>query len=250
MIFDSNALFGFDIQCNKDLSIEKTLQLMGDKKIDKALITNIGCKYYNFLKGNEETAAVVKKYPDKFLGMLSFNMSQFLDVEKEIRRGLYDLNLAGIRIFNTSTGFISEWGGGIDSYAMRRVLRQVSGLKTPVFIEGGFPFITVGALAHAFPAVPIIASGAGYGNMGEAILAAQENDNLFLEISTLDAMDGIDVLVEYLTADKIIFGTGMAYNSPSCEILMVQSSRITERDKEQIFSGNLLRILAGRGVNK
>lgn len=250
MIFDSNVLFGFDLQSSKDLSIEKTLSLMKEKKIDKALITNIKCKYYNFMEGNEETAVVIKRYPGEFLGMLSFNMSQFLDIEKEICKGLNELNLSGIRIFNTSSGFISEWGGGIDSYSMRKVLKQVTGLKIPVFIEGGFPFITVGTLAREFPEVPIIASGTGYGNMGEAILAVQENKNLFLEISTLDTMDGIDVLVEYLTADKIIFGTGMPYNSPSCEILMVKSSNISDQDKDKIFSGNLLKILGERSVNK
>lgn len=246
MIIDSNVLFGFELQYNKDLSIETVLELMENRRIDKALITNIRCKYSDFMRGNDETAAIVREYPDKFLGLISFNLSQFIDIENEVNRGFKDRKFAGIRIFNTSTGFISEWGGGIDSYSMRKVLGQVSGVKMPVFIEGGFPFITVGTLAHEFPEVPIIASGVGYGNMGEAILAAQANKNLFLEISTLDTMDGIDVLVKYLSADRIIFGTGMPYNSPSCEMLMINSAHITEQDKGKIFSGNLLKILEER----
>jgi len=249
MIIDGNVIFGFDITYRKNLKIEKTLELMEEKSIDRAIITNLKCKYYDFHEGNTETAQIIKKYPEKFYGMLSFHLSQLLDIENEIHRGLFELGLCGIRIFNTTTGFASEWGGGINSYAMRAVLNKIKGLKVPVFIEGGFPFVIVGALAKEFPGIPIIASGVGYGNMGEAILAAKEHENLFLETSTLDTYEGIGVLVEYLTADKIIFGTGMPYNSPSCEMLMIKTADISKGDKEKIFSGNLLKILGAKAYD-
>jgi predicted TIM-barrel fold metal-dependent hydrolase len=246
LIIDSNVLYGFEINFNKDLSVERVLELMEQKNIDRAAITNLQCKYYDYIEGNTITSGLVEKYPDKFIGMMSFHLSQYIDIEREIKRCLFELGLSGIRIFNTSSSFISEWGGGIDSYSMRKVLELVSGTNIPVFIEGGFPFITIGRLAEEFPEVPMITSGTGYGNMGEAIYAAKANKNIFLEISTLDTMDGIDVLVEELSADRIIFGTGMPYNSPSCEMLMVKSAKIADSDKEKIFSGNFNGILNNR----
>ncbi|MFO7637258.1 MAG: amidohydrolase family protein [Clostridia bacterium] len=250
MIIDSNILFGFDIHRSIDLGIERSLALMEEKNIHRGMVSNLRCKYDDFRIGNEETARLVEAHPGKLYGLGGFHLSRFLDLEHEIHRCINELGLSGFRIFNTNTGFIAEWGGGIDSYTMRMVLKILDGMDVPVFIEGGYPFITIGTLAGEFPRVPIIASGIGYGNMGEAILAAQRNPNISLEISALDTHDGIGVLVEYLTADRLVFGTGMPYNSPSCQLLMVGRADIPDGDKEKIFSGNLLGILNARRVKK
>jgi uncharacterized protein len=246
MIIDSNVIFGAEIEDDTDLSIDRILGLMDEKKIDKALITNNQCKFYDFIEGNDKTAEIAAKYPDKFYGMASFNLSQLLNIKSEVIRSISELGLAGIRFFNTDSNFTSGWGGGIDSLTAYMVFDLINGMGVPVFIEGGYPFKTIGALAEKYPGIPMIASGTGYGNMGEAILAAKDKNNLFLEISTLDSMDGIDILVENLGADRIIFGTGMPYNSPSCEILMVKTSSVSEADRQKIFSGNIQKILDGR----
>lgn len=248
MIIDSNVLFGFDIVDGRDAAIGDILELMDLKKIDRAILTNMKCKFFDFVEGNNETADIVKEFPDRFYGMVSFNPSQFIDVEAEVRRGICDLGLSGIRVFNTSSNFTSGWGGGLDSLTMRRIFGIVEEWSVPVFIEGGYPFDLVCRLAEAYTDIPFIASGVGYGNMGEAILAAQGLKNLYLEISTLDTMDGIAVLVEYLGCDKIIFGTGLPFNTPSSEILMVNMADIPPAAKERIFSGNILRLLNGRKV--
>ena len=246
MVIDSNVVFGTELEDNVDLSINRIISIMEEKKIDKALITNNKCKFYDFIEGNNETASIVNRYSGMFFGMASFNLSQLINVESEVRRSITDLGLAGIRFFNTDSNFTSGWGGGIDSLSVHMVLELINGLNVPVFLEGGYSFKIIKGLAEEFPCIPFIASGVGYGNMGEAILAARDRENLYLEISTLDSMDGINVLVEFLGPDKIIFGTGMPYNSPSCEILMVKTAGISEEDKQKIFSGNILGILDRR----
>jgi Predicted metal-dependent hydrolase of the TIM-barrel fold len=246
MIIDSNVLFGFENQYEIDLCIEKSLNLMQEKGIQKSVITNLKCKYYDFDEGNRETYAYIQKYPDQLMGYVSFHQSQFLGVEKAIEKGVFEYGLFGVRIFNTSSGFISEWGGGLDSLFLERIFSKLEKWGIPVFIEGGYPFQLIKAIADKHPELDIIASGTGYGNMGEAICAAQECQNIYLEISTLDTMDGIGMLVKALGDDQIVFGTGMPYNCPSPELFMVKNAEIPQESKDKIFSGNLLKLAEKR----
>ena len=248
MIIDCNVLFGFEIEKNIRLDIQKVIEIMDSKSIAKALITNVQCKFYDFTEGNSETAAIVAEYPDRFFGMASFNTSQYLNVEEEARRTIFSLGLSGIRLFNTDENFTSGWGGGIDSPQAHLVFDIIKGHGIPVFIEGGYPFGVIGSLASKYPDVPIIASGTGYGNIAEAMLTVKKNDNLYLDMSTLDSMDGVEILTRNIGADRIIFGTGLPYNAPSVGLLMVQTADVTDREKERILSGNMLDILAGRNI--
>ena len=239
MIFDANILFGFDLEENVDLSIQRTLELMDSKKIAMGLISNLRCKFSDFILGNDETASICNKYENKLMGLASFNQSQYSDVRSEVKRALNDLNLCGIRIYFTGSNFTSGWGGGLNSLVLYDTLDTIKGSGKIVFIEAGYPFIEIKAIAAAFPDLNFIASGAGYGNMGEAIVAAKKCNNLFLEISALDMMEGVVMMCSEIGSNKIIFGTGIPYNSPSSEILMVSTAQISQEDKDNIYYNNL-----------
>ena len=245
MIVDSNALFGFDNKMEIELSPKRTLRIMEQKGIDAAIFTNLKCKYYNFQEGNHETYELVKSNPGKVYGFASFHQSQYFDVEKNLVRCHDEYGLSGVRFFNTMSGFISGWGGGLLSLFMKRVCKRLEDWHWPLFIEGGFPFDQVASIADAFPDLPIIASGVGWGNMCEAICAAQQCKNIFLEISTLDTMDGVKILVQEVGDRQIVFGTGIPYNAPSCELMMVRTAAIPEESKKRIFSENLLELIKG-----
>jgi len=245
MIFDANALYGFDNKANVDLSPERTFRFMDQKNIDAAIFTNLKCKYYDFEEGNRETFELVNANPGRVYGYAAFHQSQYLLVEKDLERCYHEYKLTGVRFFNTMTGFVSGWGGGLTSLFMKRMCRLFETWRWPLFIEGGFPFDQIAGIAAQFPLLPIIASGVGYGNMSEAICAAQECRNIFLEISTLDTMDGVRILVQEIGDEQIVFGTGMPYNAPSSEILMVTTADIPEESKKRIFSENLYNLVQG-----
>ena len=247
MIIDSNVLYGFENQAHRDLSPERSLRLMEEKQIDVIVFSNLKCKYYDFEEGNRETYELTRKYPGKVLGYAGFHQSQYLLVEKDLERCHDEYHLAGVRFFNTMTGFMSGWGGGFSSLFMDVILKKLEGWKWPLFVEGGVPFDQIVAAADKYPELPIIASGVGYGNMGEAICAVRRCPNVFLEISTLDTMDGIRILTQEIGGDRIIFGTGMPLNAPTAERLMVQMADVSDETKADIFAGNFLRILQQGG---
>ena len=141
MIIDANVLFGFERESRFDLSVEKTLSLMEQKGIDKALITNTKCKFFDFVEGNNETRQVVEKNPDKFYALAGLNVAQFFDIRNEAKRCLKELGFAGLRLFNTDSSFISYWGGGLSSLSVRYLLDVVDGLHKLIFLEAGWAFL-------------------------------------------------------------------------------------------------------------
>ena len=244
MVIDANVVCGFDRTSKRAVDVETISGFMDKVGIDKAVISSNECMSYDFREGNEYVAEIVKKYPDRFIGFLSFHVSRFIELVEEVERGVQELGLRGIRLFNTERGtFGRGWSSGLESLVLGEIMQKANELRLPIFVEAGYPFSDIKRFAQAYPGTKIIASGAGYPNMGEAILAARQTENLYIETSTVEIVSGIDLLRENLEAEKIVFGTGMPFNAPSAQLIMVKSAAISEEDKRKILGGNMQRLL-------
>ena len=243
MIVDAHVVYGFDRLNKTPMSPESTLGMMDKVGIDKAIITSYECMYYDFKEGNNDTSGLVKKYPDRFIGFLSFHVARYIDVVEEVERGISELGLKGVRLFFTEVSFGRGWSSGLRSLALQKVMEEVNRLALPIFVEAGFPFVDLKTLSDAYPSTKIIASGVGYANMAEAILAVQTTPNLYLELSTLDAFDGVRYLVEHVKSNRLIFGTGMPFNTPSVALNTIKYALINKKDKENILGNNIVKIV-------
>ena len=243
MIIDAHATVGFSLTENRDMSPEFVLSLMDKLNIDKACITHTQCQFQDFLEGNNTTADIVRKYPDRFIGFFAVNPARYLGVIEEVDRCLDDLGLAALRIFNNEANFTSGWGAGINGLMHAKLFGKANERKVPVYLDGGFSFSIILSLAQKYPNIKFIAAGVGYGNAGEAILAAQDSSNLWLDIMAMDIQDGVELLAKECGAQKIVFGSGMPLTSPSSAMLMVQMADISDADKAKIMGGNLAGIL-------
>jgi predicted TIM-barrel fold metal-dependent hydrolase len=245
MIIDSNVHFGFDRLSDIKMDPESILKRMDRSHIDKAIVTCNECEYLNFVEGNDATATVVKSRGDRFIGFFSLNPGRYIGVVDEVDRAVEKLGLVGFRMYFTEVSFGRGWSSGLGSLMLERVMAKVKGYSLPVFLEAGFSFADMKHFADRYPYTPIIAAGVGYANMAEAIVAAQTTRNLYLEISGLDSGDGVRFLAKEVGSEKIIFGSNIPFSIGSVPRLLVEHSDIPERDKENIFSKNILRILGG-----
>jgi predicted TIM-barrel fold metal-dependent hydrolase len=243
MIIDVNVLIGFDRLENIQMDPDSLLQKMDSLKIDKAIICCNECMYFDFQEGNNRTYEAVKKYPDRFIGFFSLNTNRYIDVLEEVDRAINKLGMVGFRMFFTEVTFGRGWSSGLHSLMLAKVMEKISIYNFPVFIEAGYSFAELKHFAEIYPTVNFIVSGVGYANMAEAIIAAKEQPNLFLEISTLDAGDGIKFLVQEITSEKLLFGTSYPYSLGSVALQNVTHARIPEHEKENIFYKNIERIL-------
>ncbi len=243
MIIDVNSQFGFDRLESTKMDPDSILRQMDKLKIDKSVITCNECMYFDFIEGNNRTAQLVKMHPDRFIGFFSLNTGRYIGVVDEVERAINTLGLTGFRFFFTEVSFGRGWSSGLQSLMLAKVMKKVNDLGLPVFLEAGFSFAQMKTFAEFYPKTKIIAAGAGYANMAEAIIAAQDTENLFIEISGLDAGDGIRFLVNEVSSEKIIFGTNIPFNLGSVAILNVNHTKISDKDKENIFYKNIERIL-------
>ena len=243
MTIDANVQIGFDRLEQTPMDPEAILRQMDHSGIDQAVITSNECMYFDFVEGNMMTANAVKAHPDRFIGFFGLHPARYIGVVEEVDRATQALGLKGFRIFFTEVSFGRGWSSGLRSLVLEKVMRRVDELALPVFLEAGFPFADIKAFAERYPRARFVAAGAGYANLGEAIVAAQSVDNLFLEISALDAGDGVSFLVHEVGSRKVVFGTNIPFTVGSVARLNVEHADISSEDRENIRHRNLEEIL-------
>ena len=243
MVIDAHATIGFSPTENRDMSPELVLSLMDKAGIDRACVTHTQCRFQDFAEGNNATAEIVKRHPDRFIGFFAVNPARYLGVLDEVDRCLDKLKLVALRVFNNEDNFTSGWGSGVGGLMHERLLAKANARKIPVYLDSGFAFSQVLAVARSNANVNFIAAGVGYGNIAEAIIAANTARNLWLDIVALDIQDGVELLVNECGAAKLVFGSGMPLSSPSSAMLMVKMANISDRDRALILGDNLAGIL-------
>jgi predicted TIM-barrel fold metal-dependent hydrolase len=90
---------------------------------------------------------------------------------------------------------------------------------------------------------PVIVLGCTYSLLSEFIVSARENKNLYVETRLLTSPDALEVLVEKIGADRLIFGSGTPLEYFHASYRMVETAGISEKDKDLILGGNILRII-------
>jgi predicted TIM-barrel fold metal-dependent hydrolase len=102
------------------------------------------------------------------------------------------------------------------------------------------------AMIKQFPHLQIvIAHLDGYGLYDFAIETMQKHDNVYFDISAHGTREGMLAdAVSKVGADRILYGTDYPGYDPAPFIESVLNAKISEGDKEKIFYGNAVRLLA------
>jgi uncharacterized protein len=105
--------------------------------------------------------------------------------------------------------------------------------------------LEIGALAKRYPEVPIIMDHMGYRNDGrEAILAAQDNPNIYLG-TTIAAFEPsfIATAIREVGVERIIFGSNLPNCYPDLAVEAIRRGNFGAEAEALILGGNLARML-------
>jgi predicted TIM-barrel fold metal-dependent hydrolase len=243
-ILDSNVLFGFwpKRRVRADLNSVKNLAIKHG--ITKMMITSMKGIFYNYSLGNQETV-VACNADDSLIPVMTLNPCQYLGIDDEI--GKCQSNRK--KLFR----FFPEYQNWSYSYApFQRILTQLEP-NHPVIIlparvgghENNGIISEIGNLATKFPKVIFMITGVYYGNLAEAIVVAQEHPNVILETHLMNSPEGIQILVEHVGDDRLVFGSGMPLNYVSSAMLSVVNGAISDQSKAMILYQNALRLVEG-----
>lgn len=242
---------------------EEYLKIMDDLRIEKMVI--LGKDYGKLgdqLQSNlpdEEVAAFVRNYPDRFIGFTAAHPDR---AEKEnlerIKRAVNDLGLKGIKL-NPHAGFYPN------DERLYPVYEMAMELGIPVMFHSGVKSPTEGTrvkycqpiylddVAVDFPDMTLIIAHAGYPWVEETIQVGLYAENVLVDISTLNQIEGalgyevvlptLRKLTSSLGAQRVLFGSDFTYNLEEMMQAIKSADFLSESDKEKILGGNARKLL-------
>jgi len=120
--------------------IEKRIAYLDQHGIDMQVLSTPRSSDYSAEDGpdlaritNDGIAAVVKKYPSRFIGLASIPIKNKAKAFDELDRAVNELGLKGICI-SANIGGIS-----LDSDYLRPLYKKITDLDIPIFVHPGFP---------------------------------------------------------------------------------------------------------------
>ncbi|MBW1886756.1 MAG: amidohydrolase [Deltaproteobacteria bacterium] len=168
--------------------IEEFVGQLDEMGVEKAVIFNMDEETPGGTKGlpNDYYADIVKRYPDKFIGMAGVDPFKGVDAVREIRR-CYDLGLRGVSVRPFIFGIPPHHA------KMYPIYSTCVELDIPIWLHTSINYssktmeveqpIYLDIVAQDFPELKLIAGHGGWPWMNEMVAVAWRNANVYIDIS-------------------------------------------------------------------
>lgn len=194
-----------------------------------------------YVKANRATYEAVQQHPDRMIGLARVNPNMGRAAVEEFERCINEYGFRGMMLH-------SDWDSfGLNDPRLHYPLMEVAEpLGLPMVFHSGYaPADPAGflRLARRFPSVPIVLKHMGYQLAQDAIIAAREASNIFLETSANWPV-WIRHALRKLGPERILYGSDAPFMTPDIEMAKITMlPGLTDAAKEKILGGNALGIL-------
>lgn len=223
---------------------EGLISAMNKVGIDKAVVSTLLDTPGPDPQDLEILVKAVAKYPNRLIGFARINPwfgdEALLEFEREIK----NLNFRGLKLQTAMTTIGPDWE------AVLLLLRRAEELNVPVLYHSGDEPLSlplqIGKAAEACPAVTIIMGHmGGYFFHKDAVRVAKKFDNILLETSLMPYPKVIRKAIDELGAERVVFGSDACPSiiDPRVELLKIQLSDLSRKEKELVLGRNMARIL-------
>ncbi len=206
----------------EEIPVEFTLAAMDEGRVQKGLI----CGWWGPrgpLISNDEVAAVVRRFPGRFVGIGSVDLYKPMDGVRELRRCTRELGFKGLRIVQwfwnlppTDRRYYPVFAECIEQSIP--VCLQVGHTGPLCPSEPGRPIPYIDQVALDFPELKIVCGHIGYPWTAEMIAVATKHPNVYIDTSAYTAKRYPSELVEYMKTNgrkKVMFGTNYPMITPA-----------------------------------
>jgi len=221
------------------------IRLMDEAGIEKAAIMT----YTDAPAHNENAiqyiADAVAAYPGRFVGYARLH-PWYGDVAVALLdRAVTHLGFKGLKLHP-----VSNLSHPADETTMKLV-RRAAELGVPVLYHcGDEPFTTPYELEYTARLCPqakvIFGHMGGYFHAEQAIEVAQRNPNIYLETSAMPRPALIRRAIDAIGAERVIFASDGPGCDPRLEVYKVDRAGVSENERRQLLSDNIMRIWEGR----
>lgn len=240
------------------MTVEAFIEQMNAMNVERAVIFNLDEETPSGLKGlpNDYYADIVKRHPDRFLGIGGIDPHKGLDAYREVRR-CHDLGLRGIAMRPFMFGIPPNHPKMYPLYAAcadldMAVWFHLSINYSTLTMEVERP-IYLDIVAQDFPTLKIIAGHGGWPWVDEMVAVAWRNPNVYIDFASYLprylAMPGAgwDALMRYgnsILQDRVLFGSTWLFMGSSIRELAdeVLTLPLKEEVKRKWLYGNAARL--------
>lgn len=206
----------------QDIPLELTMGVMNASNIKIGLI----CGWHEpggVLISNEDVAACIKRYPERFAGIASVPLNKPVQAVQELRKCIHDRGFKGLRIvqwlWNLPATHAYYYPLFVECVNLNiPVCLQVGHTGPLMPSEVGRPIPYIDQIALDFPELKIICGHIGYPWTTEMIAVATKHKNVFIDTSAYTAKRYPPELVLYMKKngqDKVMFGSNFPMILPS-----------------------------------
>ncbi|MEO6827169.1 MAG: amidohydrolase family protein [Microbacteriaceae bacterium] len=224
---------------------EKILALLDAAGIDRAVIMT-----YTDLPGSNPEALeyildCAARYPDRLIPFVRLDPNYARKMPELLALAL-SRGIRGVKLHPTTT---LAHPAAENTVALLRLCGE-AGLPA-LFHCGDDPYTTPQAIGLAAEAAPecavVLAHMGGYFHPRDAIEAASQHPNIYLETSAMPYPWPITEAVRQLGADRVLFGSDGPGCNPRLELAKVTGLGLSAAELELVTGGNAARLLGGIG---
>jgi len=197
------------------------------------------------IQQNDEVLRTLAAFPDRLFGFVYLSAEHIETSRAELERCVANGPMVGIKLWVA---------GRCNDPSLDPLIARAAELKALIFQHtwiktgGNYPGESTPddlvALAKRFPTVPIICGHTG-GNWHLGLRAIRHQDNLYADLAGSDPTAGFtEAAVAALGAERVLYGSDAAGRSFASQLAKVHGAQLPDSVKQQIFFGNLHRLLA------
>jgi hypothetical protein len=232
-IIDIGTFFGVRPSSDLDLSAETLLRVMDDNQVSEALTCSLKAIQYNFSAGNDETLALCRAHSNLH-PVAVVDPRQYPDCMAEVERCA---RAGEARAGFVTYRFLREYQGwALANQGFRRLLRVVAqtGLPAIVHVPASGDATALLDMAGGWE-VPIVLAAVSYATLSEALAVMAEAPNFYLEAHRITLPGQVEVMVESVGAERLMFGSWAPMLAQRPSLDMVRVSEISDREKTLIL---------------
>ncbi len=244
MKIDSYTLFGrwpyWEI---KTKTAEDMLSLMDKYEIDKAAVISTKSIFLDYREGNGEVLALLKRYPQRVIGIATVNPKGKEGAKDDFHRCL-EKGMKGIALFPLYHGYRLDPEPASDAILAEAVEKRVP-ILIPTRLLMNWTMPTLDArearkLFSRFPEGRFLLTAVN--REVDALGAMRDHQNVSLETSCAQGAYAIERLIADFGIERVLYGSGLPLQYPGCGLAKIEGAEIGEGEREQIFSQNAVKL--------
>ena len=236
LIVDAHTHIGIERLYNIVMKPEDLLRTMEQNGVEKALVQpQAGAP--DIIRNHEEVAELCRKHPGRIYGMASFNpvMDNEHDYAERVRWAIEDLGFKGVKLHTNGHGIspLNPYSQWVFEAGMRFSVPVM--IHTGAGVPNALPSLCI-PIARKFPELKLVLAHAGGGAYAvEALIVAQECNNVYLETSWVSPPE-VGGFIQSIGPGRVMFGSDI-YENVAPYLALYMSLELSEDDLAQVLGG-------------